>query len=77
MAEPFDVNSAQVAPPPAAAGGKDWLRTARTLVESLNYGSVQIVIQDSRVVQIESTEKIRLDQPQPRTHGRSTRRPFA
>jgi hypothetical protein len=28
------------------------------------YGSVQIVIQDGKVVQIESTEKIRLDQPQ-------------
>jgi hypothetical protein len=31
-------------------------------VRTLRYGSVQIVVQDSRVVQIETTEKKRLDE---------------
>lgn len=30
-------------------------------ISSIRYGTVQIVIQDARVVQIEKTEKIRLD----------------
>lgn len=31
-------------------------------VESVKFGNVQIIIQDSKVVQIDKTEKIRLDQ---------------
>lgn len=31
-------------------------------VKGVRFGSVQIIIQDSRVVQIDKTEKIRLDQ---------------
>lgn len=33
-------------------------------VKNVRFGSVQIIIQDSRVVQIDKTEKIRLDQSQ-------------
>ena len=34
-------------------------------VRSLHYGSVEIIIHDSKVVQIERKEKIRLDQSGP------------
>lgn len=38
-----------------------WLELVRRQVDSVGYGVVQIVIHDSRVVQIERTEKVRLD----------------
>ena len=38
-----------------------WMGVVRTLVESMHFGAVQIVVHDSRVVQIERTEKLRLD----------------
>jgi len=43
-----------------------WLVIARGHVESLRFGVVQIVVHESRVVQIEKTEKVRLDKPEPR-----------
>ena len=39
----------------------DWLSIVREKVETLRYGVVQIVIHDSRVMQIERTEKIRIE----------------
>lgn len=41
----------------------DWPAVVRQLVESLRFGVVQIVVHDSKVVQIERTEKMRLDLP--------------
>jgi hypothetical protein len=43
--------------------GRDliWLNIVRQQVHSLDFGVVQIVVHDSRVVQIERTEKLRLD----------------
>lgn len=38
-----------------------WLEVVRQQVKSLRFGVVQIVIHESRVVQIERTEKLRLD----------------
>jgi len=38
----------------------DWLELVREKVESLRFGFVQIVVHDSRVTQIERTEKTRL-----------------
>jgi hypothetical protein len=38
-----------------------WLNIVRKQVHSLDFGVVQIVVHDSRVVQIERTEKLRLD----------------
>jgi len=38
----------------------DWLELVRQNVESLRFGVVQIVVHDSRVTQIERTEKTRL-----------------
>jgi hypothetical protein len=40
-----------------------WLSLVRQKVESLHFGVVQIVVHDSKVVQIESTEKTRLNAP--------------
>jgi hypothetical protein len=38
-----------------------WLPIVRQHVKSLDYGVVQIVVHGQRVVQIEKTEKVRLD----------------
>jgi hypothetical protein len=38
-----------------------WLRLVQRQVESLHYGLVEIVVHDQRVVQIERTERLRLD----------------
>jgi hypothetical protein len=38
-----------------------WLELIRKQVESLQFGVVQIVVHESRVVQVETTERIRLD----------------
>jgi hypothetical protein len=39
----------------------NWLEAVRSQVASLRFGVVQIVVHDARVVQIEKTEKIRLE----------------
>ncbi len=41
----------------------DWLAIVQKNVGSLDYGSVEIVIHDSRIVQIETTERLRLASP--------------
>jgi hypothetical protein len=51
-------NSAKAATP---AKQESWLETVRSQVASLRFGVVQIVVHDSQVVQIERTEKVRLD----------------
>jgi hypothetical protein len=42
-------------------GGAQWLKIVQQQIGSLRYGVVQIVVHDSQVVQIERTEKVRLD----------------
>jgi hypothetical protein len=45
-------------------GGNDdlkWLELVIQQVGSLRYGVVEIVVHDSRVIQIEKTERLRLD----------------
>jgi hypothetical protein len=39
----------------------EWLGIVAKQVESLRFGVVQIVVHENRVVQIEKTEKVRLD----------------
>ena len=51
-------NSAKTA---ATASQEIWLETVRSQVASMRFGVVQIVVRDSQVVQIERTEKVRLD----------------
>jgi hypothetical protein len=45
-----------------------WLRLVQGQVEAMRFGVVQIVVHDSRVVQIERTEKLRLDKAEPQPH---------
>jgi len=44
-----------------------WLDVVLEQVSGLRFGLVQIVVHDGRVVQIEKTEKVRLDKPD--NHG--------
>jgi hypothetical protein len=47
-------------PPDKKQPSVDWLELVRQKVQSLRFGVVQIVVHDSRVTQIERTEKTRL-----------------
>lgn len=59
----MDLNSTKTG---AETGGDgDWLKIVREHVSSLRFGVVEIVVHDSRVVQIEKTERVRLDKSQP------------
>jgi hypothetical protein len=42
---------------------ESWLEVVRRQVTSLDFGVVQIVVHDARVVQIDRTEKVRLKDP--------------
>jgi hypothetical protein len=46
-------------------GKPDWLEIVRRQVGSLRFGVVQIVAHDSRVTQIDKTERVRLE----KAHG--------
>jgi hypothetical protein len=50
-------------PEAARIAAESWLEVVRRQVESLNFGVVQIVVHGARVVQIERTEKVRLENP--------------
>ena len=43
-----------------------WLELVVQHVKSLQYGVVEIVVHDSRVIQIEKTERVRLDRTENR-----------
>ena len=47
----------------AANEDNAWIQAVRSMVSSLRFGVVQIVVHDASVVQIERTEKIRFDKP--------------
>lgn len=55
----------------------EWLTLVREKVETLRYGIVQIVVHDSRVTQIERTEKTKIERRvmQPATYEADFRRP--
>ncbi len=54
--------------PRKAAGesgeSQDWLEIVRAHVNSLRFGAVEIVVHESRVVQIQRTERVRLNKQQ-------------
>ena len=53
---------------PLQNGGlPEWLHVVRTQVESIKFGTVQITIHESNVVQIERVEKTRLDRQKRQT----------
>jgi hypothetical protein len=45
-----------------------WLELVVQQVSSLRYGVVEIVVHDSRVIQIEKTERVRLEKEPPKTN---------
>jgi hypothetical protein len=47
----------------AVQSEEDWLAVVRKKVSALRFGVVQVVVHEGRVVQIECTEKVRLDKP--------------
>ena len=49
-----------------ATESPEWLDLVRQQVGSLRYGVVEIVVHDSRVIQIEKTERVRLDKSEKR-----------
>ena len=46
----------------------NWLEIVRQQVGSLRYGVVEIVVHDSRVTQIEKTERVRLGKTRAQTY---------
>ena len=40
-----------------------WVETVRERVRRLRFGTVQVVVHEGRVTQIDSTERIRFNQP--------------
>jgi hypothetical protein len=45
----------------SASEKPSWLELVRRRVESLRFGEVQIVVQDSQVTQVEKTQRLRFD----------------
>ena len=52
--------------PVNGSGDAKWLELVVQNVKSLRYGVVEIIIHDSRVIQIEKTERVRLDKTEHR-----------
>jgi hypothetical protein len=53
--------------------GTDWERAVVEAIRALRFGSIEIVVHDGRVVQIETREKVRFDEAgrrRPDTRGR-------
>jgi hypothetical protein len=50
----------------ASSSDLEWLELVFQNVKSLRYGVVQIVVHDARVIQIERTERVRLDKTEHR-----------
>jgi hypothetical protein len=46
----------------------EWVGIIIKQIESLRFGVVQITVHESRVVQIEKTEKVRIDKGEQRAH---------
>jgi hypothetical protein len=48
----------------APLAGEGWIELVRRQVASLRFGVVQITVHDARVIQIEKTERVRLERTQ-------------
>ena len=55
------MDSAHIKPTSGNGGEQEWLEIVRQQVGALRFGVVEIVVHESRVVQIEKTERVRLD----------------
>lgn len=47
-------------PPPT-----DWHDVADKKLASMRYGAIHLIVQDSKVIQIETTERVRFEKPLP------------
>jgi hypothetical protein len=56
------------------SSAEPWLEVVRRKVSAMRFGSVQIVIHEGRVTQVESTEKTRLADPASLQGSELTRR---
>jgi len=63
----LNMNATQIKTESDAGEKADWLEIVRRQVGSLRFGVVQIVVHDSRVTQIEKTERVRLDKSRAQT----------
>lgn len=61
MAEIEAQNSSPIGTSPLSAEEQRVMRTLITALRRIRYGSVQIVVQDGRVVQIDTLEKQRIN----------------
>jgi len=59
---------------PSETAAEPWLDVVRRKVGAMRFGSVQIVIHEGRVTQVESTEKTRLAEPASIQGSEATRR---
>lgn len=50
----------------------DWVEVVRTKVEALRFGSIQIIVHEGRVTQIESLEKTRFNSPREESGANQT-----
>ncbi len=53
----------------------EWLELVWRQIGSLHYGTVEIVVHDSRVIQIEKTERMRLEKTLPETNQQTKNKP--
>jgi hypothetical protein len=58
----MSANKSENRPDATPAESDQWLRVVQQQVASLGFGEVIITVHDSKVVQIEKTEKLRLPQ---------------
>lgn len=60
-----DTMSESVVPgvPVVSIQGDNWLDVVNHQVEALRFGSVEITIHEGRVVQVETSTKVRFDKP--------------
>jgi hypothetical protein len=56
--------SAQNSKTPESKINAEWLEVVQKQVASLRFGVVQITVHDARVVQVETTERLRFDKTQ-------------
>jgi hypothetical protein len=60
------MSQVQLKVPVNGSGDAKWLDLVVQNVKSLRYGVVEIIVHDGRVIQIERTEKVRLDKAEHR-----------
>ncbi|MCX5660022.1 MAG: YezD family protein [Planctomycetota bacterium] len=63
MSQSSEPSQSPTAEAAAEANAEAWVEIVRRQVRQLRFGVVQIVVHDSRVVQIDRTERTRLDGP--------------